>query len=91
MKFLLGWNVAVFLLYGLDKLKSLKGAWRIREKTLFAAACLLGGAGAILGMIVFRHKIRKPLFRFGVPLLTVGEGIALYALLPQISQAIAKL
>ena len=82
MKVLLGWNLAVFLLYGYDKLKSLRGAWRIREKTLFLYAAFFGGAGALLGMWLFRHKIRKPFFRYGVPLILVSEGAILYVLLP---------
>ena len=31
------------------------------------SGCGRGAVGAYLGMLVFRHKTLKPLFRFGVP------------------------
>jgi len=30
-----------------------------------------GSVGAYLGMMVFRHKTLKPLFRFGVPVMII--------------------
>lgn len=53
------WNIFVFLLYGIDKLKSIKGSFRISEKALIFCTLFLGGAGATLGMIIFHHKTRK--------------------------------
>ena len=65
------WNVIVMLIYGLDKLKAKKGAWRIPEKTLILLAALMGGVGALAGMKLFRHKTQHKLFTIGVPLCLV--------------------
>ena len=40
---------------------------RIPEKTLFITAILGGSIGAIAGMFLFHHKIRNPLFLYGMP------------------------
>ena len=34
-----------------------------------------GSAGAYLGMLVFRHKTLKPLFRFGVPAMIIVQAL----------------
>ena len=77
------WNVIVFFLYGVDKLKAKKEAWRISEKTLLLCAFFLGGAGAFAGMKVFRHKTQHTSFKILVPLfmlLSLGAMIYLYML-----------
>ena len=46
------------ILYGADKARAKRGAWRIPEKVLLGV-CFFGGAvGGLLGMIFFRHKTR---------------------------------
>lgn len=70
-------NVLVCLIYGIDKLKAVKKKWRIPEKTLLVLA-LLGPLGALAGMLLFRHKIRKPKFYLGVPAILLLEGAAVY-------------
>ncbi len=65
-------NLCVFAIYGLDKWKAIKGEWRTSERNLLSAA-VMGAPGALIGMIVFRHKIRKPKFYIGVPLILVIE------------------
>ena len=65
------WNLAVFLLYGADKLKAKRGAWRISEKALLLCGFLLGGPGAFAGMKVFRHKTQHTSFRILVPVFAV--------------------
>lgn len=62
------WNILVFFLYGADKRKARRGNWRVSEKTLLLSAVLMGGAGALLGMRVFRHKTKHIKFQVGVPL-----------------------
>lgn len=59
-------NAASFALYGLDKFKARKEAWRISEKSLLIIS-LFGPIGAWLGMVQFRHKTQKPVFRYLVP------------------------
>jgi len=65
-------NLAVFAFYGIDKAKAVRNEWRISEKSLMIAA-LFGAPGALLAMFVFRHKIRKPKFYIGVPLILIAE------------------
>ena len=72
-------NLFAFALYGVDKIKAKRGAWRIPERTLLAAAWLLGGVGAWLGMRVFRHKTKHLRFVYGVPLAALFS-IAMMAL-----------
>ena len=62
------WNVSVLFLYGADKNAAVKGAWRIQEKTLLLCAFIMGGVGALAGMFLFRHKVRKIKFLLVVPL-----------------------
>lgn len=61
------WNAVALAAFGLDKGRARAGMWRIPEKTLLALAALGGAAGAALGMKLFRHKTRKPLFYILVP------------------------
>ncbi len=66
-------NLFAFLLFGLDKRRAKKRAWRIPERTLLFAAFIGGAAGSLFGMLLFRHKIRKPLFYLGVPTLLIMQ------------------
>ncbi len=72
------WNVAVMLIYGIDKLLAKRGARRISEKTLFTLAALLGAVGAWAGMRIFRHKTRHNSFVFGIPLLALVNLVAIF-------------
>ena len=65
-------NIVVFAMYGVDKWKAIHHKWRIPEATLIGAA-VFGVVGALLGMIVFHHKIRKPKFYISVPLIMILE------------------
>ena len=56
-------NMIVFALYGVDKRRAIRGAWRIPERTLLTGTWLLGGVGAWAAMRVFRHKTRHTVFR----------------------------
>ncbi|MBE7042024.1 MAG: DUF1294 domain-containing protein [Ruminococcaceae bacterium] len=75
------WNLLVFLLYGRDKQRAMANEWRISEKTLLLCAFLLGGLGAGLGMLVFRHKTRHLKFCILVPLAIICNGVLLYQLI----------
>ena len=61
-------NITAFILYGLDKRKAEKNKWRIKESTLIVIAALGGSVGALLGMIIFRHKTKHPKSFILVPL-----------------------
>ena len=51
-------SALAFLLFGIDKLRAKRRAWRIRESVLLGITLLGGSAGALLGMSLFRHKTR---------------------------------
>ena len=60
-------NLITFILYGVDKRRAKKGAWRISEKTLLTGTWLLGGVGAWLAMRTFRHKTKHIAFQVSAP------------------------
>ena len=64
-------NVAALALFGADKRKAKKHAWRISEKALFLSAVLGGSVGALLGMLLFWHKTKHWYFVIGIPLILV--------------------
>ena len=73
-------NLITFLLYGIDKIKSRRGAWRIPEAKLLLLAAIGGSVGAIIGMHLFHHKTLHKKFTLGIPAILVGQ-LALLALL----------
>lgn len=66
-------NLAAFALYGVDKARARRGAWRIRESTLLGAAACFVALGALLGMQLFRHKTKHRAFALGVPALLIVQ------------------
>ena len=66
-------NAVTFLVYGIDKLRAKRGAWRIPEKTLFLLSLLGGSVGAIAGMKVFHHKTKHWYFKYGLPLILLAQ------------------
>ena len=79
LNLLIIWNVVVFAVYGIDKLKAIKNGWRISEKALIGMAFLMGGFGAYLGMQTFRHKTKKLKFNILVPLAVIFNMAIIYA------------
>lgn len=55
-------NFLTFILYGIDKLKAVNGWWRIPESLLLILTLAGGSAGALISMLLFRHKTQKPVF-----------------------------
>lgn len=80
MWYLIVINVAAWLTYGLDKWKAKAGKWRIPERTLLLLAFAGGSAGALAGMMLFRHKTRKAKFVAGVPVMFVAHCVILAVL-----------
>jgi len=62
MIYLIGINIISFVLYGIDKGKAILKRERIPERILLVLSLIGGCYGALLGMILFRHKIRKKKF-----------------------------
>jgi len=54
--YLVSINVVTFFVYGIDKWKTKKSKWRIKETALLGLAVLGGSIGAWLGMKVWHHK-----------------------------------
>lgn len=71
--YLIAINVVTFLVYGLDKWKAKRDAWRIKESTLLLLAVVGGSVGALLGMQVFRHKTKHVQFTVGVPVILLVQ------------------
>ena len=76
--YLIGVNVLTFLIYGADKWKARKNRWRIPEDTLIWLAIVGGSIGALLGMWLFRHKIRDRKFSIGIPVILLVQTVLLY-------------
>ena len=72
-------NVLATVITCADKLAAIKKLSRVPEKSLILLAAVGGSAGVLFSMILCRHKIRKPKFMVGVPLILVAElGAILY-------------
>ncbi len=59
MYYLIVVNLLTWIIYGIDKWKAKRRAWRIPERTLLLLAAAGGCTGALAGMLMFRHKTRK--------------------------------
>ncbi len=66
-------NLVTFAVYGADKRRARRGAWRVPEKTLFLLPLLGGSVGALLGMRVFRHKTKHWYFVWDVPAILLAQ------------------
>lgn len=64
-------NITAFMMYGLDKWKAKRNAWRISEKTLLLTAFAGGSIGALTGMFFFHHKTKHFSFMILVPLFLI--------------------
>ncbi|MCC7012689.1 MAG: DUF1294 domain-containing protein [Planctomycetes bacterium] len=64
-------NALAFALQGIDKLLAVRGARRLRERSLLLSGLPLAAPGMLLGMHVFRHKTGKLSF------LLLAWGVAL--------------
>lgn len=78
--YLIGINLAGFIIMGVDKKRAIRGAWRISEASLFLTAILGGNLGCILGMQHFRHKTKHWYFKYGMPAILVVQ-VLLFILL----------
>jgi len=51
-------SLITLILYGADKAKAKKHAWRIKEAVLLLFGVFGGALGGLLGMEIFRHKTK---------------------------------
>ena len=68
MNYIYIWNIIVALIYGIDKSLAKGKKRRMSERFLLFIAFLLGGTGAMFGMVIFNHKTSIMKFRLLVPL-----------------------
>lgn len=79
--FLAAVSLVTFIAYGVDKVKAKRGSERISERRLLALAFVGGATGALLGMLLFRHKTRHLKFIILVPLFLALQVVALLSLM----------
>ncbi len=73
--------IVSFFMFGADKKRALRHAWRIPESALLLCSLLLGGMGGWAGMLFFRHKTRKWKFRLFVPVFAIIQGLLFISIL----------
>ena len=64
-------NLFSAVLFGIDKRRAKKRLWRISEAALLWSAVPFSALGALIGMLVFRHKTRHIKFTLTIPLLMI--------------------
>lgn len=55
-------NLVAYIVYGVDKWKAQRKAWRIPESTLLTIGAIAPW-GSLIGMYYFRHKTKKDKFK----------------------------
>ncbi len=51
-------SILTFILYKIDKEKSKKGQFRIKERDLLLCTIALGSIGGLMGLYIVRHKTK---------------------------------
>ena len=78
-------SVVTFIVFGIDKglakvHKKKKKKQRISEDTLMLLSILGGCYGALISMYLFRHKVNKAKFKYGIPATVITFSLLLYLL-----------
>lgn len=79
-------NFATWVAYGLDKGRARAGKWRIPERTLLLLTLAGGSLGALVAMLMFRHKTKKAKFVVGVPVMFVAHCVIVAAIAVRLLQ-----
>ena len=78
--FIAALSLVTFAVYGVDKFKAKRGSRRISEQTLLLLSFVGGAVGALMAMLLFRHKTRHKKFTLCVPLFLIIHLLLGYAL-----------
>lgn len=78
--YLAGINLVTFAMFAWDKVRAIRGDWRVPEKTLLALALAGGTPGAFIAQQRLRHKTRKRPFRSQLILIAILHLTLLLAL-----------
>lgn len=82
MKYFVGYivviNIINLILFGIDKRLAIKGKNRVSERWLLFLSTIGGSVGGLLGMYIFRHKIRKLRFQIWNMFMVVIWGYLVY-------------
>ncbi len=66
-------SIITFIVFGIDKFRAMRHEHRVPERTLFSLAAVGGSVGALLGMLLWRHKTRHRSFTVGVPAIIMAQ------------------
>ncbi len=66
-------SVFAFIITVFDKVRAMRGGWRVKEATLVFVSALGGSVVMLLTMLLIRHKIRKKKFMVGIPLIIIAQ------------------
>lgn len=70
-------NLTTLLTYSVDKWKAKHNKWRISEALLLILAVLGGSISAWLAMKICHHKTRHRKFKYGIPIIVIGQTLLL--------------
>ena len=66
-------SLAAFAVTVFDKVRAMRGGWRVKEASLLFISALGGSVVMLLTMLLIRHKIRKMKFMVGIPLIILAQ------------------
>ncbi len=80
---MMGYGVVSLFAFIVLLTEQISKGYHMPSKELFVISAFGGSFGTLLGMIVFKRKWKRPLFKFGIPLL-VAIHTAVYAFIMMI-------
>ena len=73
-------NILSFIMFLIDKRRSLNKKYRLSESFLLSLAFAGGSIGALIAMYTIKHKTRKFSFKYGLLIVMIAQ-IVLYVLI----------